>query len=168
MPRPFDVHADSPAGVEQILAAFGDEGYWHDRIAEFGGGATTLDTLEVDADGGVVVSTTQDLRNDLLPGPLTKVFRGSLTLVRSETWRRRGDGEVAGTVTIDASGVPGDGVGNAALQPRPDGSRLTFTGTIEVKIPLVGGRVEKAICDQIVAEIPQLTRFTSDWIATHG
>ena len=61
MPTPFDVQTDSPAGVEQILAAFGDEEYWRDRIAEFGGGATTLDRLDVDADGAVSVATTQDL-----------------------------------------------------------------------------------------------------------
>ena len=94
MPRPFDVETDSPAGVEAILRAFGDESYWNARITEFGGGATTLDALEVDADGAVAVATTQDLRNDLLPGPLTKVFRGNLSIVRTETWRRDGAGVV--------------------------------------------------------------------------
>lgn len=168
MPRPFDVQTDSPAGVEAILRAFGDESYWNDRIIEFGGGATTLDTLDVDGDGAVAVATTQDLRNDLLPGPLTKVFRGNLSIVRTETWRRNDAGAVLGTVTISASGVPGSGVGDAALLPLPDGSRLSFAGTVEVKIPLVGGRVEKVICDQIVVEIPQLQRFTSDWIAQNG
>lgn len=168
MPTPFAVETDSPAGVDRILAAFGDEGYWRDRIAEFGGGATTLDTLDVDSDGAVSVATTQDLRNDLLPGPLTKVFRGNLSIVRTETWRRTGADTVGGAVTISASGVPGSGAGDATLVAVPDGSRLRFTGTVEVKIPLVGGRVEKAICDQIVTEIPQLQGFTSDWIAQHG
>lgn len=168
MPRPFDVRTDSPAGVEQILTAFGDEGYWRDRIAEFGGGATTLDQLDVDSDGAVAVATTQDLRNDLLPGPLMKVFRGNLSIVRTETWHRTGEDGATGAVTISASGVPGSGVGSAALVPLSDGSRLTLAGTVEVKIPLVGGRVEKVICDQIVVEIPQLQRFTSDWIAQNG
>lgn len=168
MPRPFDVQTDSPAGVDEIFAAFGDKNYWHARIAEFGGGATTLDTLDVGADGSVAVATTQDLRHDLLPRPLTKVFRGNLSIRRTEAWRRSEDGEVSGAVTISASGVPGSGAGDAALVALPDGSRLTLRGTVEVKIPLVGGRVEKVICDQIVVEIPQLQRFTSDWIAQHG
>ncbi|MDG4666910.1 DUF2505 domain-containing protein [Mycobacterium sp. 236(2023)] len=168
MPSPFEVQTDSPAGVDAILAAFGDAGYWNDRIAEFGGGATTLDRLDVDADGAVDVATTQDLRNDLLPGPLTKVFRGNLSIVRAETWKRGVADDVRGVVTISASGVPGSGEGHLTLTPQGEGSRLTFTGTVEVKIPLVGGRFEKAICDQIVAELPQLTRFTSDWIAQNG
>ncbi|PRC53878.1 DUF2505 domain-containing protein, partial [Mycobacterium sp. ITM-2017-0098] len=79
---------DSPATVDQIHRAFGDEGYWRARIDRFGGGATTLDYLTVDPSGAVDVATTQDLRNDLLPGPLSKAFRGDLTVVRAETWRR--------------------------------------------------------------------------------
>ncbi|PRC46199.1 DUF2505 domain-containing protein, partial [Mycobacterium sp. ITM-2017-0098] len=115
----------------------------------------------------VDVATTQDLRNDLLPGPLSKAFRGDLTVVRAETWRR-GEHTVQGEVTISASGVPGSGVGAAVLEPISEGSRLTLTGTLEVRIPLVGGRIEKAIADQIVAELPQLTRFTSDWISQNA
>lgn len=167
MPRPFEVQTDSPASVDQIHLAFGDEAYWHARIAEFGGGATTLDYLTVDSAGTVDVATTQDLRNDLLPGPLAKAFRGDLSVVRAETWRRNEDA-VSGEVTISASGVPGSGVGAAVLEPVSEGSRLTLTGTLEVRIPLVGGRIEKAIADQIVAELPQLTRFTSDWISQNG
>lgn len=167
MPRPFDVTTDSAAGVEQIHRAFGNEAYWQARIDEFGGGATTLDYLTVDGSGVVEVATTQDLRNDLLPGPLSKAFRGDLTVVRAETWRPA-EHTVHGEVTISASGVPGSGVGAAVLEPVAGGSRLVFSGTLEIKIPLVGGRIEKAIADQIVAELPQLTRFTSDWISQNG
>ena len=45
---------------------------------------------------------------------------------------------------------------------------MSLSGTVEVKIPLVGGRIEKYICDQIVVEIPALQRFTSDWISTNA
>ena len=167
MPRPFDVTTDSPASVDQIRRAFGDEAYWQARIDEFGGGATTLDYLTVDSTGTVDVATTQDLRNDLLPGPLAKAFRGDLSVVRAETWRP-GEDTLHGEVTISASGVPGSGVGSLVLEPVPGGSRLSFTGTLEIRIPLVGGRIEKAIADQIVAELPQLQRFTSDWISQNG
>jgi len=167
VPRPFDVTTDSPASVDQIHLAFGSEAYWQARIAEFGGGATTLDYLTVDTAGSVDVATTQDLRNDLLPGPLAKAFRGDLKVVRAEVWRRD-EHTVRGEVTISASGVPGSGVGTAVLEPVSEGSRLTLSGTLEIRIPLVGGRIEKAIADQIVAELPQLTRFTSDWISQNG
>lgn len=168
MPRPFDVSTDSPASVEQIHRAFGDETYWQARITQFGGGTTTLDHLTVNPAGSVSVATSQDLRNDVLPGPLAKVFRGDLKVVRTESWHADGDGRVSGEVTISASGVPGSGAGSAVLAPLPTGSRLSLSGTLEVRIPLVGGRIEKYIGDQIVVEIPELQRFTSDWVAQHG
>ena len=56
----------------------------------------------------------------------------------------------------------------ASLAPAPAGSSLTLSGTVEVRIPLVGGRVEKYICDQIIVEIPALQRFTSDWISRNA
>ncbi|MGE2835908.1 DUF2505 domain-containing protein [Mycobacterium sp. SMC-4] len=168
MPRPFDVSTDSPYSVEQIHRAFGDESYWQARIAHFGGGTTTLDHLTVDSAGSVSVATSQGLRSDALPGPLAKVFRGGLSVVRTERWHADGDGAVSGEITISASGVPGSGVGSAVLSPLPHGSRLSLAGTLEVRIPLVGGRIEKYIGDQIVVEIPELQRFTSDWVAQHG
>ena len=47
---------DSPASVEQILSAFGDEDYWNARLAEFAGGTATLDTLSVNEAGTVGVT----------------------------------------------------------------------------------------------------------------
>ena len=61
MPRSFDVSFQSPASVEQIHSAFGEEDYWLARIAAFGG-SKTLDSLIVDPDGTVTVSVTEDLR----------------------------------------------------------------------------------------------------------
>ncbi len=44
--------------------AFGDKDYWLARLAAYGGDSMTLDSLDVDPDGAVVVTTTQDLRQD--------------------------------------------------------------------------------------------------------
>lgn len=167
MPRPFDVRTDSCASVEKIRSAFGCEAYWQARIAEFGGGATTLDALTVETDGTISVATTQGLSRGVLPGALARVFSGDLAIVRTERWWPDDD-RVSGEVTLAASGVPGQGRGSALLAPVPDGSSLTLSGTVEVRIPLVGGRIEKYICDQITVEIPALQRFTSDWISLNA
>lgn len=167
MPHPFDVRTDSCASVEKIRSAFASEAYWHARIAEFGGGATTLDTLTVDTDGTISVATTQGLSQGVLPGALARVFSGDLALIRTETWWP-GEDRVTGEVTLAASGVPGEGRGSALLAPVAEGSSLTLSGTVEVRIPLVGGRIEKYICDQITIEIPTLQRFTSDWISLNA
>jgi hypothetical protein len=168
MPRSFDVSTETTASVEAVHSAFSHERYWLARLAAYGGDAMTLDSLVVDADGTVAVATTQDLRHDLLPGPLAKVFPGDLKVLREETWRPVDGREVRGEVSIKAFGAPASGVGTAVLAPIAQGSRLRFTGTLQVRIPLIGGTIEKYIGGQIVEEIPEVQRFTTDWIAEHG
>jgi hypothetical protein len=168
MPRSFDVSTDSPASVEEIHSAFSDEQYWLARLAAYGGDTITLDSLIVDDDGIVAVATTQDLRHDLLPGVLAKVFPGDLKVVRKEIWRPIDGRRVHGDVRITAFGAPASGVGSAVLAPIADGSRLRFSGTLQVRIPLVGGTIEKYIAGQIVEEIPEVQRFTTNWISQHA
>jgi hypothetical protein len=168
MPFPFDVSTETSASVEEVHSAFRDEHYWLARLAAFGGDTMTLDTLIVDADGTLAVATTHDLRHDLLPGVLAKVFPGDLKILRKETWRPSDGRQVRGEVSVAARGMPGSGVGSAVLAPMSKGSRLRFTGVLEVKIPLVGGKIEKYIGDQLAAEIPEIQRFTTEWIAEHA
>ena len=168
MPRSFDVSTETPASVEAVHSAFSQEQYWLARLAAFGGGSMTLDSLIVDADGAVAVATTQDLRHDLLRGVLAKIFPGDLKVLREETWRPIERREVRGEVSIAACGAPASGVGTAVLASIAQGSRLRFTGTLAVRIPLVGGTIEKYISDQIAEEIPVVQRFTTNWIPEHA
>ncbi|MGE0216896.1 DUF2505 domain-containing protein [Mycolicibacterium sp.] len=167
MPRSFDVTTETAADVAAVRAAFADRDYWLARLAAYGGEAMSLDRLEVDPAGAVSVQTSQDLTHDVLPGVFARVLPGDLRIVRTEVWQPTED-EVHGDVTIAAHGVPGSGVGAAVLAPRPAGSRLRFSGTLEVRIPLVGGRIEQFIADLIVKEVPEMQRFTTEWIAAHG
>jgi Protein of unknown function (DUF2505) len=167
MTRKFDVSTETSASVEQVHSAFSDEQYWLDRLAEYGRDTMTLDSLVVDGDGRVDVATTQDLRHDLLPGPLAKVFPGDLKVVREERWWPV-DREVRGKVIITAFGAPASGVGTAVLAPTAQGSRLRFTGTVEVRIPLIGGTIEKLIRSQLALEIPVVQQFTTDWISENA
>ncbi|HUO38955.1 MAG TPA: DUF2505 domain-containing protein, partial [Mycobacterium sp.] len=86
MPRSFDLSTESPASVEQIHSAFSDEDYWLARLAGFGAGTATLDSLIVDADGTVIMATTLGLLRDRLSGLVTRLYRGDLEMVCNETW----------------------------------------------------------------------------------
>ena len=167
MPRSFDVTVESPATVEQVHRAFGDEDYWLARFAAFGT-ATTLDSLLVDADGAVTVSTTQDLRRDGLPRLVARFYPRDLKILSSETWKPIGGGRVRGEVGIAVVGAPGSGGGAGLLVPTGDGSQLNFTGTVEFNVPLVGGRIESYLGGQFAEHIPAIQRFTTEWITEHA
>jgi Protein of unknown function (DUF2505) len=167
MPRSFDVLVDSPVSVEQVHSAFGDEDYWLARIAAFGG-SKTLDSLVVDSDGTVTVTITEDLRRNALPGILANLYRGDLNVRSTETWRPVADRQVSGEISVAVTGAPGSGHGAAVLAPVPNGSRLTFTATVEFKVPLVGGTIESYVAREFARGIPEIQRFTTEWIFEHA
>jgi hypothetical protein len=164
MPRSFDVSVDSPASVDQVHAAFSAEEYWLARLETLNG-STALESLDVDDDQTVRVTTTQDLGRDLLPGIVSKFYRRDLTVRHTETWRPSGD-QLRGEITVAVSGAPG--CGSAAVAPTSNGSLLTLNGTVEFKVPLVGGTVESFIAREFAHGIPDVQDFTAKWVTEHA
>jgi hypothetical protein len=170
MPSSFDIWTESPASVEQIHAAFGRQDYWLARI-EPGAAVTTLDSLILDADGTVSVRVTQHVGRQLLPGPVAKLIPGELKVVHAETWKPVGDRQVRGQVRVSASPGLGSGGAEACLEPvgnGSQGSQLRCAVKVQVKIPLLGGRLEKTIGHGLAESIPAMQRFTAKWIAEHA
>lgn len=167
MPRSFDILTVSPASVEQVHAAFSREDYWAARLGAFGDSGT-LDSLIVDADGTVTVGLIQHLDRQLLPGLVAKLVPGDLKILHSETWRPVGDRRVRGQVSVLAPGGFGSGRAEAWLTPVRNGSQVRFAVTVEVKIPLVGGKLENSIGADLAENIPAFHRFTAEWIAEHA
>jgi hypothetical protein len=164
MPRSFDMAAEYDGSVEQVYRALRDQNYWNERLADSGADEATLDSMTVD-DGGIDVVTTQVLRRDRLPGVVTQFHRGDLSIVREEAWSPVRDGTATATVTGAIPGAPVSLTGTAVLAPTDGGgSRLQFTASVEVRIPLVGGKVENFIGSQLVELLIAEQRFTTAWI----
>ncbi|MGB3483279.1 MAG: DUF2505 domain-containing protein [Mycobacterium sp.] len=167
MSRSFDGLTESPATVDQIHAAFGREDYWLARLGS-GEADTTLDSLTVAADGTVGVRVTQRLGRLMLPGLVSKFVSGDVQLVHAETWTPDGDGQVRGQITASVSGGLGSCRATTRLEPTAHGSKLSFAGRVDVKIPLVGGNLEKSFGANLAESIPTVVRFTTTWIDEHG
>jgi hypothetical protein len=168
MSRSFDVLTQSPASVEQIHAAFGREDYWLARIAA-GAADTTLDSLVADADGTVTVRTTQHLGRQLLPGLVATFVTGEVKVVQTETWRPDGHHQVRGHVSVAASGGLGSGHAETWLAATDGGgTQLRAVLQVNIKIPLVGGKLEKSIGAGLAEGIPETLRFTTSWIGENS
>jgi hypothetical protein len=164
MPRSFDMAAEYEGTVDQVHHAFRDEKYWLERLARSGADKATLDSMTDDGDGGIDVITTQTLRSDRLPGVVSQFHHGDLSFVREETWSPVTDGKATAAVTGSIPGAPATLAGTAVLMPAGSGSRMEFKVTVEVRIPLVGGKVESFIGSQLVDLLIAEQRFTSAWI----
>lgn len=164
MPRSFDMAAEYDGTVEQIHRAFGDERYWLQRLAQSGADMVSLDTMSAGSEGGVDVVTTQTLRADRLPGVVAQFHRGDLSFVREETWTAVTDGRATATVKGSIPGAPASLSGSAVLLPAGAGSQLKLKATVEVRIPLVGGKVENFVGSQLVELLIAEQHFTTAWI----
>ena len=166
MSRSFEVVAESAASVESIHAAFGRADYWADRLA--GDAASTLDSLIVGTDGAVDVHITQYLGRQMLPGLIAKAVPGDLKLQYRETWRAVGAGRVRGEVEVSAAGGFGSSRAENWLAAAGHVSQLRSAVSVEVKIPLLGGQLEKSIGAGLVKSIPATLSYTTTWIAEHA
>jgi hypothetical protein len=164
MPRSFDMAAEYDGTVEQVHQAFRDERYWLERLAGSGADKATLDSMTGDGHGGIDVITTQTLRSDRLPAVVGQFHNGDLSFVREEAWSAISHGQATAAVAGSIPGAPATLAGTAVLMPTDGGSRLEFKVTVEVRIPLVGGKVESFIGSQLVNLVTAEQRFTSAWI----
>lgn len=166
MSRSFDVSARYDGSVELVHRAFGDRQYWLARLADSGADDATLDSMTIGSDGSIDVITTQTLWASRLPGLVSQFHRGDLSFVREETWTPVRDGLAGATVRGSIPGAPASLSGTATLSPNGAGSHLEFAATVEVRIPLVGGKVESFIGSQLVELLIAEQRFTTDWITS--
>jgi hypothetical protein len=170
MPRSFDMSTDYGVTVEEVLRAFSDEEYWLARLADSGADDTTLDSMQLGGpsgtDGSIDVITTQVLRSDRLPGLITQFHRGDLRIRREEKWEPVTNGSATATITGSILDAPASLTGTAVLErvTETGGARMKLRATVEVRIPLVGGKLENFIGNQLVELLIAEQRFTTTWI----
>ncbi|CDO09480.1 DUF2505 domain-containing protein [Mycolicibacterium cosmeticum] len=173
MPRSFDLAATYEYTAAEVHAAFSEKQYWLARLEKSGCDEISLDVLETGADGGIEVVTTQTVRPTKLPALVTQFHRGDLTLIREERWTPlrgadSGTGRATATIKGDLPGTPARVAATATLFDTTDGARGDVHVTIEVKIPLVGGKLENFIGGHLVEMLRLEQVFTSEWIREHG
>ena len=165
--------AEYEGSVEQVHRAFSDEQYWLERLADSGADDYSLDSMAVGGPEGIdglYIKTTQTLRVDRLPGVVTQFHRGDLSFVREETWSPIRDGQSTATVKGSIRDAPATLTGAAVLAPAKSdtGSRMEFKVTVEVRVPLVGGKIENFIGSQLVDLLIAEQRFTTVWITENA
>lgn len=165
MPRSFDMATEYPGTVTQVHNAFCDQAYWEARLAESGADEAILDVFRVGHDGGVDVLTTQVLRSDRLPSIVHQFHRGDLYIRRAETWTGLAGDFAEATVASSIEHAPVTLNGEALLTPVDLGAKLTFRATVEVRIPLVGRKMENFIGTQLMNLLTNEQEFTTRWIA---
>ena len=151
-----------PEPPERIQAVLTDPDYLRDKLRAVGGPRAELVSREQDA-RGITVVLRQAVPGDALPSFLRSAFSGGLTIRRIETWTNTG-----GSVQAVVDGAPGTITGTMRLEPEPAGCVLGAELTAEVPLPLIGGKVERIITDNIGKLMDAEYQFTLEWLSDTG
>jgi uncharacterized protein YndB with AHSA1/START domain len=103
-------------------------------------------TLERTGDG-FVLTIDQQQRTDDLPS-FARAFAGDSTqAIQREEWADR----TGGTLRIDAPGKPSSVAGTITLEADGAGTTETVELELKVKVPLIGGKLERLLAEKITA-----------------
>lgn len=149
--------------VAVIRVAFAEEQYWKDRIAAVGGPNARFVSLTVGDDHGRV-ETVQYIPGELLPQAISAVRPGDLVIPRIETWT----GGREGTFEARVQDAPAEASGIITAVDEPTGAVATIEGTVTVKIPMFGKRIETVLAERLTELLDAETEFTNNWIAERG
>lgn len=151
--------------VQDVYRALVDETYLKDRLKVLGG--TDAQLVSFTSSGGQTsYQLKQGVAAEHLPSVAKSLLGGDLVIHRVEAWTEAGH---TGTVEVTINGVPGRLDGTIELAEHAGGgSKLTLTGQVKVSIPLVGGKLETMIAEQVAALLDKENEFTTEWLANRG
>lgn len=104
-----------------------------------------------------------------LPGFAKRVLRPTNTMRQSDQWRKEKDGSWSGTFDVEVQGAPIHLSGTMALRPEGDRTTEELAVRVEVKVPLIGGRIaEWAGSNDVRRSLEGEFAFNSAWLAEHA
>src|SRR5690349_2339940 len=150
MSSQFDYRASAEFPAARVFAAMTDAECLRARLAELGGRNAALLEHEADADTARF-RVRHGLATEDLPAAIRSFVPADFVVDRLETWRRSGDGGYDGDARVAVPGTPASASGAMRLADGSGGSELHVRTSVTVKVPLVGGRIEGAVGQQINA-----------------
>ena len=117
---------------------------WREKVGVAQGVVSSDVTVTPEGDGcRVVVDQVQNTSG--LPAIAKKIAGDTTRAVVTEVWTSR----TAGTIEILAPGKPTKAVGTVSLESDGETTRHVTDLEVTVKVPLVGGRLEHLMADNI-------------------
>lgn len=164
----YTITDDFDTSIERYWQVFFDDAY---NVALYRRLKVGREVLEVKQEGegdGLIIRRKIKLSPERdVPALIKKFIKGAVTYTEQNVFTAR-------TNSIDVVTIPGFMAD--ALTTRgvyrvqalgPAKVRRIWEGTIDCKIPLLGGKVEKHIVEEVTQSYRDTTDFTRTWLAEH-
>jgi hypothetical protein len=148
-------HYDGP--VEKVLSLVLDPAFVTERSTALGETDIKV-TARRDGDRAVIVNQ-RNVRREL-PSFAAKLFSSVNEVTQTETWDLAGEVKT-GTFQIAVKGAPLKMTGSFDLRADGAGSVYRATFDITVKVPLIGGKLERFTLDQTIGGEQKQLEYTA-------
>ena len=139
----FRTELSYDASPDEVFAMLSDPAF-RQQVAE-AQGVVSVDVRLTPAGDGFTLVSDQVQNTAGLPAIAKKIAGDTTQAVVTEEWRSR----TAGSIAITAPGKPTSANGTITLAPDGEGTVEIVELDIKVKVPLVGGKLEKLMADNI-------------------
>lgn len=146
-----------------MLAAQSEPDALRARLRELGGKNATIQEHERTA-SGVRFTLLQGVGAEKLPQAVRTLHKGDLVVHREQTFEPEGD-SYTGVARASVGGVPGEITIRTEITPRGAGTAQHTVGAAKVNVPLVGGKLEAVIAEQVTNLLRMEAEFTAKWLA---
>jgi hypothetical protein len=155
-----------PVPVDAVIAMLRDESATVDKYVSMG--HREVEILGFTADDDTIRIVSSRVVDVELPGFAKKALQPTNRMKQSDTWQREGDGSWSGTFDVEVQGAPVHLSGTMKLAPEADGTRHEVTLELQVKIPLIGGKIaDWAAKNDVKRTLDAEFSFGDKWLAEH-
>jgi hypothetical protein len=156
-----------PAGCDQVMAVTVDPAFQDEKCRATG---ALSHSVEISPRGDhTIISTTRRMPTDELPDFVKSMVTDGITVTEVDDWGpATADGSRDGTVDVRFAGAPIAMKGTLTLRPDGTGAVTTVRAELKAGIPLIGGRIEKACAQAVLAAIGVEERTANAWLTSAG
>ncbi|MEO6142382.1 MAG: DUF2505 domain-containing protein [Dermatophilaceae bacterium] len=116
-------------------------------------------------DDRTVIVSNRELPTDGFPDFVKSLVGATLAVTETQDWGPAGPGGARqGRLTVDIAGAPIDLAGTLSLAPAGEGSVESVEGELKARIPLIGGKIEKAAAPAIESAIRAERETGQAWL----
>ena len=150
-----------PGTVDEVVTMYLTPTYLERRFGQFVVEGSQTVSVE-----GERVSFAGTVHPELIPAAAARFVKSDLRISFTEEWATNEAGATSRTpVTVD--GAPVSVEATSTLAPAEAGSVRDVTGNVSVRVPLLGGRIEKEAVAHLGRVVESEQALTTQWLEEH-
>jgi hypothetical protein len=154
--------AEFSRGIAEVFTAVSDRDALQARLDAIGGHNARVTSYSHEGDQWRFL-LHQGVPADKLPSFVRTLHRGDLVVEREQTWTKTGE-TYTGTVKASVGTIPGHISARTELFTEAGATVLRTSGEVRIQLPLIGGKIEGFVAEQVTELLRGEAEFTARWL----